>query len=292
MSSDHAADAITGIDHTLVGVRDLEAARGAWETLGFTLTPRGRHIGWGTGNYCIMLESGYVELLGVVDPSQFLNNLDGFLKRREGLMGLAFGTDNPGECAEVMKQSGIVFEGPKGLKRKLEMPEGEVLPAFELLYLDREATPSLNAFITHHLTPGLIRRPEWLRHANRARRLISVTIVTEDPVRTVIGYLPLFGPERIQVSDAMTVVDTGGPGRSGGALRFVTPKALRTLYDALLPLPEHETPWVAAMKIEVADKARCRDFLKDRNVPVEKTGKGCLVPPEVANGCIIEFVQL
>ncbi len=56
---------------------------GAWETLGFTLTPRGRHIGWGTGNYCIMLESGYIELLGVVDPSQFLNNLDGFLKKRE-----------------------------------------------------------------------------------------------------------------------------------------------------------------------------------------------------------------
>jgi catechol 2,3-dioxygenase-like lactoylglutathione lyase family enzyme len=287
MKFDHAAEAVTGIDHTLVGVRDLEAARRAWETLGFTLTPRGRHIGWGTGNYCIMLESGYIELLGIVDPGQFLNNLDGFLAKREGLMGLAFGTDNPAQCAEDLKAAGVVFEGPKGLKRKLELPEGEVLPAFELLYLDRAATPGLNAFITHHLTPELIRRPVWLRHANRARRLISVTVVTEDPVRTVIGYLPLFGPDRVQVSDAMTVVDTGG-----GRIRFVTPKGLRTLYDALLPLPEHEAPWVASMKIEVADKNRCRDFLKDRNVPVEKTGKGCLVPPEVANGCIIEFVQL
>jgi hypothetical protein len=286
MKFDHAAEAITGIDHTLVGVRDLEAARATWQTLGFTLTPRGRHMGWGTGNYCIMLESGYIELLGVVDPSQFLNNLDGFLKKREGLMGLAFGTDNPAQCAEDLKESGVVFEGPKGLKRKLELPEGEVLPAFELLYLDRDATPGINAFITHHLTPELIRRPEWLRHANRAKRLRSVTVVVEDPVRTVIGYLPLFGPDRIQVSDAMTVVDTGA-----GRIRFVTSKSLRMLYDALLPLPEHETPWVAAMKIEVADKARCRDFLKERHIPVEKTGKGCLVPPEVANGCIIEFVE-
>ena len=286
MKFDHAAEAITGIDHTLVGVRDLEAARSTWKTLGFTLTPRGRHIGWGTGNYCVMLESGYIELLGVVDPSQFLNNLDGFLQKREGLMGLAFGTDNPAQCAEDLKESGVVFEGPKGLKRKLEMPEGEVLPEFELLYLDREATPGLNAFITHHLTPELIRRPEWLRHANRARRLRSVTVVVEDPVRTVIGYLPLFGPDRIQVSDAMTVVDTGA-----GRIRFVTSKGLKSLYDALLPLPEHEAPWIAAMKIEVADKGRCRDFLRDRSVPVEKTGKGCLVPPEVANGCIIEFVE-
>jgi hypothetical protein len=286
MQFDHAADAITGIDHTLVGVRDLEATRSAWEKLGFTLTPRGRHIGWGTGNYCIMLESGYIELLGVVDPAEFLNNLDGFLKKREGLMGLAFGSDDPRQTAAALKSAGVVFEGPKGLKRKLEMPEGEVLPAFELLYLDRAATPGLNAFITHHLTPELIRRPEWLRHANRARSLRSVTVVTDDPVKTAIGYLPLFGPDRVQVSDAMTVVDTGS-----SRLRFVTPRGLRILYDALLPLPEHDTPWVAAMKIEVADKNRCRDFLKDRNVPVEKTGKGCLVPPEVANGCIIEFVQ-
>ena len=287
MKFDHAAAAVTGIDHTLVGVRDLEAARNAWDTLGFTCTPRGRHIGWGTGNYCVMLESGYVELLGVVDPSQFLNNLDGFLEKREGLMGLAFGTGDSATCADALKSAGVVFEGPKGLKRKLELPEGEVLPAFELLYLDREATPSLNAFITRHLTPELIRRPEWLRHANRAKRLISVTVVTDDPVRTVIGYLPLFGPDAIQVSDAMTVVDTGA-----GAIRFVTPKGLKTLYDALLPLPEYDAPWVAAMKFEVADKNRCRDLLKDRRLPVEKTGKGCLVPPEIANGCIIEFVQL
>ena len=286
MKFDHAADAITGIDHTLVGVRDLEAARRTWETLGFTLTPRGRHIGWGTGNYCIMLESGYIELLGTVDHSQFLNNLDRFLEKREGLMGLAFGTADSAACAAALEAAGIAFEGPKDLKRKLELPEGEVLPAFELVHLDRAATPGLSAFITRHLTPELIRRPEWLRHANRARRLRSVTVVTEDPVKTAMGYLPLFGPDRVQVSDAMTVVDTGA-----GRIRFVTQQGLAILYLALLPLPEHDMPWIAAMRNEVADKNRCLDFLKDRNVPVEKTGKGCLIPPEVANGCILEFVQ-
>ncbi|MGH6929803.1 MAG: VOC family protein, partial [Dongiaceae bacterium] len=86
-----AADsAIAGIDHALIGVRDLEAARVAWQRLGFNVTPRGRHIGWGTGNYCIMLERGYIELLGVVDPAQGTNGLDTFLAGREGLLGLAF----------------------------------------------------------------------------------------------------------------------------------------------------------------------------------------------------------
>ncbi len=280
------ADAITGIDHTLVGVKDLEAARNLWQTLGFTVTPRGRHIGWGTGNYCIMFESGYIELLGVVRPTEFLNGLDVFLKSREGLMGLAFGTEDAKHLQAALQAAGVASDGPKDLKRKLELPEGEALPAFSLLFPDKKALPDLNAFVTQHLTPDIIRRKEWLRHANRARRLVSVTVVAADPAKTALGYLPIFGPERIKVSDAMTVVDTGG-----GAIRFVTPGGLRLLYEALLPLPDFAPPWIAAMKIEVADKNRCCDFLKDRSLPVEKTGKGCLVPPEIANGCILEFVQ-
>jgi hypothetical protein len=286
MGDGFAAGAITGIDHTLVGVRDLETAKSVWHDLGFTLTPRGRHIGWGTGNYCIMLESGYIELLGVVDPGQFLNKLDLFLERREGLMGLAFGTDDPQACRDALARAGAEPEGPKDLKRKIELPEGDQLPAFSLLFLKPSATPDLNAFVCHHLTPNIIRRPEWLRHANRALRLVSVTLVSADPVKTALGYLPIFGPDRIKVSDALTVVHTGA-----GALRFVNPNGLKTLYEALLPLPDHPTPWVASMKIEVADKNRCLDYLRRHNLPVVKTGKGCLVPPEVANGCIIEFVQ-
>jgi len=60
---------IAGIDHVIVGVRDLERARVGWTRLGFTLSPRGRHIGQGTANYCIMFASDYVELLGIVDPN-------------------------------------------------------------------------------------------------------------------------------------------------------------------------------------------------------------------------------
>ena len=63
---------IAGLDHVIVGVRDLERARLGWTRLGFTLSSRGRHIGQGTANYCIMFRSDYVELLGVVDPSDFV----------------------------------------------------------------------------------------------------------------------------------------------------------------------------------------------------------------------------
>ncbi len=62
-----------GFDHAIVGVGDLEAARLSWQRLGFTTCPRGKHIGWGTANYCIMFADDYLELLGIVDASQFTN---------------------------------------------------------------------------------------------------------------------------------------------------------------------------------------------------------------------------
>ncbi len=284
---------ITGLDHTLVGVRDLESARKTWQQLGFTLTPRGRHIGWGTGNYCIMFESGYIELLGVVDHSQFLNNLDRFLERRQGLMGIAFGTDDALACVAALQAAGLAPDGPKDLARKLELPEGDVEPAFHLIFLKPEETPAVKAFICHQRTPELVRRKEWLRHANRATRLISVTVVCDDPVKAALGYLPIFGPDRVKVSDALTVVDcrSSDAANGGGALRFVTPAGLQLLYADIAPLPSNPLPWIAAMKIEVADQQRCEDFLRDQNLPVVRTWKRCLVPPELANGCIIEFVE-
>jgi catechol 2,3-dioxygenase-like lactoylglutathione lyase family enzyme len=278
--------AITGIDHLLIGVRDLEAAAGQWRRLGFQLTPRGRHIGWGTANYCIMFEADYLELLGIVDPQQFTNNLDRFLGLREGLMGLAFATGDTQACATQLRQAGFQVEPPRQLKRVLELPAGEVLPEFGLVMLPQAATPGVSAFICRHLTPDLVRRPEWLHHANRARGIVSVTVVVDDPAGTAFDWLPLFGADAVQTANKVTVIDTGH-----GHIRFTTADGLAQLYPALEPLPAFPTPWIAAMKIAVADKARCRDHLRFENVLTIKTGKGCLVPPEEANGIIFEFVE-
>src|SRR6185312_14860963 len=57
---------IAGIDHVIIGVRDLERARMGWTRLGFTLSPRGRHLGQATANYCVMFPRDYLELLGIV----------------------------------------------------------------------------------------------------------------------------------------------------------------------------------------------------------------------------------
>jgi len=209
--ADSAVAGLRGLDHVLVGVADLESARATWQRLGFTACPRGRHIGWGTANYCLMLERDYIELIGIVDPSQFTNNLDVFLETREGLLGLAYASDDVRATATALREKGIAAEGPKDLKRILELPEGEVRPAFELLFPDPNALPGMRAFICRHLTPEMVWRPEWTRHANTARVILDIVGVVEDPVALAPAYREIFGRGAVAARAARLLAGRGAP---------------------------------------------------------------------------------
>lgn len=276
---------LTGIDHTLVGVRDLEASRALWERLGFTVSPRGRHIGWGTANYCIMFDAGYVELLGIVDPTQFTNNLDKVLETREGMFALAFASDDADGLVTALAAAGLHPDGPKALKRLLELPEGDVLPAFKLVHLPAAETPDLRAFVCQHLTPALIRRPAWLAHANGARRLASVTIVSDHPADAGFGYVPLFGEGALSAGDGEVSVVT-----PMGGLRFVAPRWLARHYGGAGELPAATRPFPAAMTIEVDDLDRAAGVLARRGVAFHSNEASLVVPAGATGGTILEFV--
>jgi len=279
-----AESAIAGIDHTLVGVRDLEAARAAWEKLGFTLTPRGRHIGWGTGNYCIMLEQGYIELLGILDPGQFTNDLDKFLAEREGLLGLAFHSRDNDRTAKWLAAQGLSPDGPKDLKRSLELEDGEAQPAFRLVFLPPQETPGLRAFFCQHLTPDLIRRGPWLLHAIRAVSLKAVVTVVERPSDLAPAYGRLFGAGAVSLDGDALRVECGE-----GELLFVTPDGLQRLYPEV-ELPPRAVPWIAAMRVGVLMLADAAEYLDDKGVRFTTTPRGMAVLPDQINGTIVEFV--
>ncbi|HEX4571404.1 MAG TPA: VOC family protein [Dongiaceae bacterium] len=279
-----ALPGLTGIDHSLLGVRDLEEARSRFTGLGFTLTPRGRHIGWGTANYCIMFEAGYVELLGIVDPAQFTNNLDKFLAQREGLLGLAFGSDDAAALGQALAAAGFHPEGPKALKRALELPEGEVLPAFELLFLPPEELPDLRAFFCRHLSPEIVRRPAWLGHENGARRLAGLTIASDRPGDLAEAYGRLFGTAALRQVEGGIEIEAGS-----GRLSFLTPPALQACIRPL-ELPDYPRPRMAVQTIAVEDLDRLDETLRRRGHAPVAAGGRYLLPPEAANGCLLEFI--
>ena len=202
--------ASSGLDHIIIGVADLEASAALWRRLGFTVTPRGRHIGWGTANYCIMFPDDYVELLGILDPEQYVYGLDRFLEDKgEGLLGLALATQEPEAVYRALEGIGQAGDPPKDLARLLELPEGTVTPRFHLVYPRDPDAFGFSTFFCKHLTPDLVRRADWLTHPNGATGFREIALRVPDPGRLVSSYEAVFGPGTVAEVDGGLRVSAG-----------------------------------------------------------------------------------
>lgn len=286
MTGKPAGVGIDELDHVLVGVRDLDYARLEWSRLGFRLTPRGRHIGWGTANYCIMFPDDYIELIGIVDASRFVNDLDRFLAMREGLLGLAFRGEDLAATTKALREAGWSAEGPRNLKRIIELPAGEAQPAFELLFPEPSAVPDLKAFVCRHLTPDLVWQKDWLTHPNGATALREVTSVVERPGELALTYVRLFGEEAVAMADGELIIDLGRC-----RLRFVTPAIFEMRWPFETPPPVHPTPWLAALLVGVADREVTQRYLDVAGLSASEGRDGALyLEPSQACGVVLGFV--
>ncbi len=277
---------ITGVDHALVGVRGLEDARRAWRRLGFTLSPRGRHIGWGTANHCIMFARDYVELLGIIDPGQFTNDLDRFLAVREGLLGLALACDDAAVSAAELAAAGLPADGPKALRRSLELPDGEAMPAFSLVHLPASVTPGLSTFLCQHLSRSLVWQEAWQSHANGASGIRGLTAVVADPGEAARAYGALFGPARVTHADGCLKVDSGT-----AVLRFATGETLRRLHPRAAELPVIPESGLVALTVATRDLAETAVWLTGAGVAHGWDDRRRIhVSPLEATGVVLEFV--
>lgn len=281
-----ASDGITGLDHVLVGVSDLEAACRTWLDMGFTLTPRGRHIHWGTANYCIMFEGDYIELLGIRDPTLFTNNLDEFLAERQGLLGLALATEESSACARSLRAAGIPAEGPKALSRVLELESGEVEPCFSLIQLTREDCAGLSAFICQHLTRNLVWQEAWLSHPNGAVGLAGAMVVCEDPGESAARLAKLPGSRAGKRAGVTTIGEF--------EIAFQNSAEAARSLDSGETLPSYRKPWLAALRVAVKDLFETKNYLAEhlKGWVLGQEAEGILrLPAEQANGVILEFCE-
>lgn len=277
--ADHA------LDHVLIAVSDLEAAAVRMRRLGFAVTPRGRHIGWGTANRCVMFEQDYLELLGIVDPTVFCNGLDLRLSQRgEGLFGLAFAADDTAAAHDRLAARGIAMREPRILRRALALPDGEVMAEFSLLHpVDAAALPAVNGFFTQHLTPHLLRRPEWVTHPNSARAVTSVTIAVEEPKAIAEAYEKIFARTAVVLTDETVSVHVGRH-----VLLFVRPDDALSLYPDLGELPFW--PALVAMNLKVVDLDAARIALEAGDISYRALhGKTLRIAPAVAGGFALEL---
>jgi hypothetical protein len=279
---------IAGIDHVIVGVRDLERARVGWGRLGFTLSPRGRHIGQGTGNYCIMFASDYIELLGVVDSSDFIQNLDTFLARREGLMATAFAPAAAPEAvhAALLAQH-LHPSDPRPLGRLIELPEGDLTLRFSLISLPPGETPGLDCFICAHLTPELMRRPEWLSHPNGAIGLKSIHVLVENTTLLLSAYDRLFGIQQVTTTDTVVSIHAGRH-----RIVFSTRDDFATMHPEIDLDANFALPGIVSLELAVERLDTTADYFKQRQIAVKELPDGGLaVSSSEANGALLFFYE-
>ncbi len=277
---------ITGIDHILLAVRNLDAARMGWTRLGFTLSPRGRHLGRGTGNYCIMFPRDYVELFGIIGPERVNPEYTQFLAAGEGPMKLAWATADSASAASAMSGLGLHPDAPRDLGRQLELPEGTVVPRFKIVALPADETPALSSFLCEQLTPDLMRRPEWLAHANGATGLAGVTIVVDDTAPLHDTYERLFGPAALHTTDDILTVRVGRH-----RILFAEVEDFAAMYPEFDLETPAVPPFIAVLTVSVADPEATTDHLTNWQIAHETAAdRRVLVPAGEANGAMLEFV--
>lgn len=273
---------ISGIDHVVICVRDLERARGTYARLGFTLTQRGFHT-LGSQNHCVMFGRDYIELLSVPRPHPANQYFIDFLSRGEGLAAIALASDSADDAHAALQRAGIEAAAALDFSRPVELPEGARDAKFRIVQLPAAQTPGCRTFVCQHLTRDVVWRPEYQSHALGATGLAAVGVVVEDPESVAPSYAKLFGATPKHIDEGL-LVETGS-----------APIALATRWKLGhrlhgVGLPARTRPLVAALFIRVADRGHAARTLHRAGFePIALADGSCAVSADQAHGIALVF---
>src|SRR5664279_693639 len=268
-------------------VRDLDQAAANWKRLGFTVSPRGTHSAkMGSGNYTIMLDPDYIELLGVLVETEHNAPARAFLaKRGEGIERIAFTAVDSTAGAEEIRARGFEPVGPIDFERPVTMPDGSLSSAkFRVFQWPvAEAPGGVRIFACQHKTRETVWIPELMRHANGAKRLKQVLIVTPDPAADAAHLTRMIDREAHSDSDGAVIVPSGG---DRADFVFLTRDQLARRYPgvSLAGLPERGG---AGLVIATSDLAAAE---KAAGVSAVRSAGAVCVPPAAATGTLLVFI--
>jgi len=277
---------VIGIDHAVVMVRNLDQAAENWRRLGFTVSPRGTHSAkMESGNYTIMLDPDYIELLGVLAETEHNAPARAFLAQREGIERVAFTAVDSAAGAEEIRERGYQPLGPTDFERPVTMPDGSQSAAkFRIFQWPiSEAPGGLRIFACQHKTRETVWIPELMKHANGAKRLVRTLVVSPEPARDAAHLARMIDQEVGAETDGAAVVPSGS---DRAEFVFLTQAQLGRRYPdvALTGLPERGG---AGLVLATGDLAATEKVLDGIGV---RSAGGICVAPAAANGTLLAFV--
>jgi len=277
---------VIGIDHAVVMVRDLDRAAENWRQLGFTISPRGTHSPhMGTGNYTIMLDPDYMELLGVLTATELNAPARAFIDKREGIERVAFTAVDSAQGAEEIRARGFAPIGPTDFERPVTMPDGRLLAArFRTFQWPvAEAPGGVRIFACQHKTRETVWIPELMTHANAAKRLKQVLIASPEPAKDAAHLSRLIDREAKTEADGAVSVPSGG---DRADFVFLTLEQLGKRYPGV-SLAGLAARGGAALVLVSGDLAATEKALGAAGA---RSGAAICVAPAKANGTLLAFV--
>ncbi|MBO9355019.1 VOC family protein [Bordetella petrii] len=286
------------LDHAALVIHDLEAARIAFERLGFRLSPRSMHAGaltpggpvepWGSGNHCAMFRNGYFELLGLVDPDLH-STARTMLQKYEGLHIVAM--DCPSAVAAYAHLQDAQVAAPPPLTLERDAPFGPLndqvrRARFRNINLDVQAYPEARFIVIEHGTRDVLWQPHLLQHPNGANALAAMYFCPDDVPASLQRFEPILG-KPVRHGDAYKFE------LERGAFWFLDAEAMRR-YCPVLDGAVHR---VSAACIGVDSLDTLQAYLSDRGIDTHRTptldtgAPSIWVHPSQASHGALQFIQ-
>lgn len=214
-----AERAVRNIDHVVHAVDDLDEAASAYESLGFSVTPRADHP-FGTSNRLVVLQDTYVEIVCVSDPKRipsagFAAGVTSRLRERgSGISHVVLSSSDPAsDLAELGPlATGEIFS----FSRPAPQLDGtEVKASFECTFA--KGTDDLGMFLCRHVAPSAVWNESNQWHPNRALHIEELTLPVQPSTLDTLATMA-----RTQASDQGIQVGNAWITTGPAAIRFDT----------------------------------------------------------------------
>jgi Glyoxalase-like domain len=231
------------LDHVVIDVRDrIDEGMRCFQSLGFQLTPRGRHT-LGSVNHLAMFATDYLELLGFAGDGAIRPEI---MRFPVGLNGLVFKTADADSVHDQAAAAGLPILPVQSFSRPVGLDGGTQDARFRTTRLDPAQVAMGRVYFCEHQTPELVWRPEWQTHPNGALGIARMVVATADPQGTAGLFRALFGDQAISNRDGRQMLTAGT-----AQVELSPPDMIAAEFGETAARPAGRAEYMAALEIRV-----------------------------------------
>ncbi|MBI5651617.1 MAG: VOC family protein [Chloroflexi bacterium] len=280
---------LTGFDHFIIFVNDLDAAMQTFRRLGFDARAGGEHPAFGSHNALIALADGaYIELVAFKNPAlaetTFWRAGVDKLRVGAGFGGYVLGSDNLANDVAQIRARGISATDPNPGSRA--RPDGQRVEWRTSLLNDSPvgALP----FLIEDITPRELRIEKPREDFGARARAKEIVSIVKNLAATREQFRALFDVESKHVQNQDADVEGYRFETHWGSIVVAHPtRGGNTMTEQLNARGEG----LFALTLGVESWGWERQQIKARGIKIENEANGFLIAPEEACGARIRIVQ-